>query len=88
MSELDLYKFINKNKVEWHWSNDGTEVYAFISTYLIDDFYKLFNRNCGLFEEEGLECYLKDGYFAIKMLEICEYFGFDSKKIFDKDEEY
>ena len=50
----------------------------------MDDFSKLIkNYN---FDDGGLECRLMDGYFAIWMKDICEYFGIELEDVFGKDE--
>lgn len=86
MTELDLYKFITKNKVEWHFINKKSkeeDVIVFIDNHFLDDWNKLLGAH--ITAEEGLECIMKDGYFCFYMNDICEYFGIDYSTIFIKE---
>ena len=85
MTELELYKFINDNIIEWHIrDNDGTpDIIIFVYTFQIDEFYKLIKSSI----DEGIECRLMDGYFAFWMNDICDYYGIDMYKVFDGDEQ-
>lgn len=85
MTELELYKFINDNNIDWHkQDNDGTEdVIVFPSFRQIDTFKKILPP-C-LFDEGGIECRMRDGYFAIWMKDICEYCGVELEKVFIGD---
>jgi hypothetical protein len=40
-----------------------------------------------VFDDEGIQCVLKDGYFVIPMRNICEYYGINIKEIFDEYKE-
>lgn len=84
MEAPDLYKFIEDNNVEWHeGDNDGTpDVVIFPTYYEIKEFSKLLSS--GIFDEEGIDCVMKDGYFAIWMKYICEYHGVELEKVFIK----
>ena len=84
MKELDLYKFIKNNSIEYHWtfvSSDKNEVIIFVNIYNIEEFNKLLGT--GILEEEGMECNMKSGYFAFKMNRICEYFDIKLEDIFE-----
>jgi hypothetical protein len=48
--------------------------------YQIEEFNKIASSN--IFEEEGIECRMKDGYFAIWMKDICEYYGIELDEVF------
>lgn len=87
MTEIRLYKFIVNNDIEWHYQeNDGIEdVLIFPSVYIIGEFCDLLGPT--IFDDEGIVCNLKDGYLAIWMREICDYFGFEMENIFDKEED-
>lgn len=83
MTELDLYKFITKNKVEWHFINKKSkdeDVIVFIDNHLTPDWNKLLGSH--ITAEEGLECIMKDGYFCFHMNDICNYHGIDYSTIF------
>jgi len=82
MKALQLYKFITENNIEWHWKNeDGLDdVLMFVDIGVI----KYFNEIIGpiIFNDEGIICHMKDGYFAFWMYEICEYHNIELKEVF------
>jgi len=82
MAAIALYKFISEHSLEWHWF--GEEVTLFVENYLIGDFHKLFSKNNSIFNEEGIQCNMRDGHFAFEMVGICEYYGLDVAEIFPK----
>jgi len=79
MTELELYKFINDNNVEYHCNNEN-EIFAFVHILDIKDFNELLGES--IMDEEGIMCTMKYGYFCFEMVEICEYFGIEPKNIF------
>jgi hypothetical protein len=81
MTELDLYRFIEQNNVEWHKrDNDGEkDVVIFPYSFHMDDFIKLIKNYDS---DEGLECRIMNGYFAIWMKDLCEYYGIDIERVF------
>ena len=87
MTELELYKFINDNNIEWHrQDNDGTPDVIFFPYYhQIEDFRKILSVSS--FDDAGIECRMKDGYFAFWMKDICEYYGVDIDKVFIGEEQ-
>ena len=78
MTELELYKFITKYNVEYHRYED--KIYMMIDIYIIDEFNNLFEAT--IFDEEGISCIMKDGYFTFEMTDICEYYGLNIGNIF------
>jgi hypothetical protein len=87
MTELELYKYIKDNNIEWHREdNQGTpDIIIFPFTFQIDEFVKLLEDYS--FDDGGLECRLKDGYFTFWMKELCEYYGIDIDKVFCEEEQ-
>ena len=83
MTELELRKYIQENNIEWHrQDNDGIDdVLIFPSFHQIEAFHKILSP-C-LFDYEGIECSMKDGYFAIWMQDICSYYGVEMNNVFD-----
>jgi len=86
MTELQLYKFIQENDIEYNLFKDDrtgeiTKVYAFIPIYLIQDFHDLFKGSLILIDRE-LECVLKQDYLCLEMSQICEYFDIELENIF------
>ena len=82
MTELELYQFINDNNIEWHHQdNDGIlDVIFYPHYHQIDDFRKLLSA--GLFNDIGIKCKMKDGYFVFWAKDICDYYGINIDKVF------
>lgn len=85
MTELELYKFINDNSIEWHrQDNDGiSNILIYPYTFQLEDF-------CNLVKDydpdgRGLVIHLLNGYVAIWMKPLCDYFGIDIDKVFVGD---
>ena len=88
MTAIELYKFIEENNIEFHYEdNDGKEdVIIFPYIFHIDKFYQILNAG-SILDDDGIECILKDGYFAIWMNDICAYNGVELSEVFDKEKE-
>lgn len=99
MTELDLYKFLNENKLEYNVLEVAESSKCFsgythnkfdekLEIWMFVPFYLLedFNKILGfrITDEEGLNVVFKDGYICFNMVEICDYFDIDYTKIFDK----
>jgi hypothetical protein len=84
MTELELYKFINDNSIEWSKEiNDHTEdILIFPYTFQMDRFVELV-KDCDF--DEGLICRLKGHYFAIWMSELCKSNGIDMNNVFKEE---
>lgn len=87
MTELQLYKYIKNNAIEWQRrDNNGTddiiimpnvlESLAFLE--LVKGYYTW---------ERGIEWRIMDGYFAIWMKDLCFYFDIDMDNVFCKENE-
>lgn len=89
MTELDLYKFINDNVLEYHWipvgESDRMDVILFVENHVIREWHRLLCDS--IFDEEGLDCVMKDGYFCFYMEQICEYHEVLMEDVFPKDGE-
>lgn len=85
MTALELYKFVSKNNVEYHYQSDG-DVYMFVDNYLIAEWNNLISPST-LFDEDGIKCTMKDGYFAFEMKEICDHFDIELKDVFESENE-
>lgn len=85
MTELELYKYIHDNNIEWHiQDNDGADdVLIFPYTFQLEEFQKLVSSI-----EEGVPCVLKGNYVAIWMGDICDYYGIILENIFPKQHRY
>lgn len=89
MKELDFYKFIHDNNIEhhWHW-NDKTkqrDVIFLVEHYFIKDLCEILGSS--IFDDEGIDCVLKDGYIALWAADVLTYFGIDTTTIFGEDTE-
>ena len=83
MTELELYKFVEKNGLEYHWDNDDVDVILFIPNYLIPKWVELLKSS--IMDDEGIKCTMKFKYFCYEMSDICEYFDIDMKNVFEKE---
>ncbi len=79
MTELELHKFVQEKKSEWH--KHGEEIFMFVDFSDLDEFTKLIS--CSKSESAGVECYLKEHSLCVEMIDICEYYGIDPHKIFE-----
>lgn len=84
MTELELYKYIQENGIEWHrYENDGKEdVLIFPYIFQLEEFANMIKNAT---DEEGVECRIKGNYVAVWMLDICEYFGIEMDNVFKGD---
>lgn len=80
MKTIDLYKFIQEHNIEYHWNDD--DVIMFVSIYNIEDFNKMLPN--GIFDDAGVECIMKDRYFAFYMEFICNYCDIEMSDIFEQ----
>lgn len=85
MKALDLYKYIKDNDIEYRWENNNNErdVIIFPRMFEIEELNKLLPIY--LYDDEGIECIMKEGYFAIWMFDICERCDIELKEIFGDD---
>ncbi|TDQ79551.1 hypothetical protein [Sphingobacterium yanglingense] len=85
MTELELYKWVQEKSPEWRWQyNDEAkqdDVLILPYSFHFESFSKLVEKGC---DEEGIECRIKGDYFAVWMLDICEYFDINIENIFSK----
>jgi len=84
MKALDLYEYIEQTGTEWHYANNQgyEDVLIFAYFYNLQAFYQLLDPT--IFDDEGIECVLKDGYMAIWMSHICEYYGIELDEVFPR----
>ena len=89
MTEQELKEWITEYNIEFHWcKNDYEEddVIIFPYTFQMERFAKLIKKYD--FSEGGIPMVLKDGYFGVHLLDICEYFGINLEDIFPKDKKW
>ena len=85
MYELDLYKFVTENSLEYHWGQikkDKGNVYLLVTCADIGKFIKLIEN---IIQEKGVKCTIfKQGTFSFEMNGICEYYGIETERVFAK----
>lgn len=78
MKAIDLFKFVNDNKVEYHWhENDVIMMPGFDQA---SKFNKLLSPS--IFDDDGIACTMRDGYFCIYMERVCSYYGIELTDVF------
>jgi hypothetical protein len=84
MTELELFKWITDNNIEWHWEdNDGADdVIIFVNDHQLEGFFELVDSS---FFDDVFTCVLRYRYLAIWIAKICDYYGIELEAIFDKD---
>jgi len=82
MKAIDLYKFKYENDIECHFIDN--DVIMFVNYDQIEEFRKILDTV--IFDDEGINCIMKDGYFCFMMREICDYYDIDIQEIFNKKE--
>lgn len=87
MKAIELYKWINDSGIEWHYyDNEGVEdVVIFPYHFQMEQFFKILST--GIFDDDGINCVIKQGYFAIWMNDICEYHDIELHEVFNKEDE-
>lgn len=85
MTELQLYKYINDNNIEWHrHENEGVQdVIILPYTFQLEEFNELIKNYD---TDGGLPCVLRNGYCGIWMKDLCEYFGIEIDNVFTGEE--
>jgi hypothetical protein len=87
MTELELYKFVTRNELEYHWTKKDRglvdDVILFIPHYLIEQWSRLLGTS--IMDDEGLPCVMKDTYVCFYMDDICDYFGIELINIFKQE---
>ena len=87
MTAIELYKFIERNDIEWHYATNEVreEDVMILPTILqINDFIKLLPIS--IFEN-GVVCVMKYGYFVYWMKDICEHCDIELSEVFDKSKD-
>ena len=89
MKAIDFYKFIYGNNIEFHWHENPetkeNDVIFFLYYFQIDDLKKLLTTSD--FDDEGIKCVMKDGYFAFWASDILGAHGIELTEIFGEDVE-
>ncbi len=88
MTAIEIYKYINDNGIDYRWQENSDnhnepDIIIFPFTFQMDEFYKLI-KDYG--RDEGIKCILMNGYFAIYMYDICDYYDINIEEVFGKQE--
>lgn len=82
MTELQLYRYINENNIEWHRQNNEEQIEdVCIMTHFsqLDEFVKLIEF---MFSDDYLTVYIRSGYVCIWMKHICEHCDIEMENVF------
>ena len=83
MTELQLHKFITENEIEHHqYEHLGQlDIIVMIDFDKIKEFTSILDAS--LFDDEGIDIILKQGYVCVWMQEICDYYGVNMYSVFE-----
>lgn len=87
MTALQLHKFIEDNGIEWRWETNESgedDVIIFPYSFQMHDFNEIM-KGSGVLDDGGVICYMRNGYFALFIKDICDYFGIDMEEVFKKE---
>lgn len=80
MTELQLYKFVKNNQLEYN-HVDG-DVILFVDFDSLKEFGELVKS---FVSDGGLDVTLKQDYVGVHMSDLCDYYGVDLLAVFEKD---
>jgi len=84
MTELELYKFVTENQLEFNFIDDDKDVILFVNKWVVDDFMDLLSKHSTFLDDYGLNAVIKDKYLAVKMADYCEYHTIELSNVFIK----
>ena len=77
MTELELYRFLQQNEIEFSWR--GEMLLAWISHWNLSDFTEMIP---GTLEEGGIDVRLQShGNICIDLVPVCDHYGIDPERI-------
>ena len=82
MTELDLYKFLNKESGIEQYNWEGDEFLIWIDFDLLSDFTKMIGHS--YLAEGGMDCNLQDRLVCLNIVDVCEFHGIDLENILKK----
>jgi len=85
MTALELYKYISDNQLQWRWENfeDGEDVIIFLYHFELADFASLIKNF--LDYDEPFNVVVTSSSVAIRMQEICDFYGIEIESVFPKN---
>ena len=93
MTELQLYKWVHDNHIEYHchsrWAVDDNSiideiVYIYPNYYELEELSKMLSPS--IFDDGGIELHWNGRYFCLDLIPIAEYYGIDINNICPKEE--
>ena len=76
MTELELYRFITENEIEW--VREKNDVFIIVGFDFIERLVRLLNLD----SFERIECMLKENSIVIWMQEICDHYDIEMENVF------
>ena len=81
MKATELFSYVNNKAIEYHWHDNDVIMMPLV--FEVEEFNKLLPAS--IFDDDGIECVMKDNYFCFHMRAICEYCGIELEEIFPKN---
>ncbi len=85
MTELDLYKFVRNYNLEYNYSSEE-EILLFVPFSLLYNFTSLLDDS--FFDDGSVSVDMLKEYIGINVVDVCEYYGINYERIFDKNKSY
>lgn len=91
MTELDLYKFIHEQEIEYRWDfnreDKRDDIIVWIPHWLCESFAELVDPR-QFTDGGGIECRFQSDNVVFWMYDICEYYGINPENIFKKESDH
>ena len=81
MTELNIFKFVTENDIEYHYVGDG--LFVFIDYELIPAFAVIIKDYLD-YNEDDENCKLKNGYIGMNIKPVFDFYGLDIESVFPK----
>lgn len=85
MKELELYKFIQENDIEYryqvNYETKKDDLLVWIPFYLVEEFAEMIKS---INSDSPTNCCLTENYLCFWMDDICSYFGIELESVFKK----
>ena len=84
---LDFYRFLQACSIEYHWGeNPETHERDVIFFVLFNDIRGMYTAlSPADFDDDGIRCRMKDGYFAFWGSSVCNKLGVELVEMFEQD---
>lgn len=87
MNALELYKFVQKNSLEYHWAetDSQTDVVLFVPIELLSEFANMLGYT--ILTNKEIRPVLKMNHCVFEMDSICEHFDISVHDVFEQKED-